>query len=193
MPNPTANSIITIPNLLTLLRIVLIPVFLVASINGEFVAAFAIFAFAAITDIADGTIARRWNLRSRLGAILDPIADKGLMITAFIYYTLAHNLPIVRIPGWLTFTVFIRDFLIMAFAYLLYTRVHVTRFPPSPLGKFSTVLQAVTMGAAIASNGFEPRFLPLALVLFKVSLVATLASAFDYLRRAERMLESAAA
>ena len=193
MPNPTANSIITIPNLLTMLRLLLVPVFLVASIRGAFVVAFAIFGFAAITDVLDGMIARRWNLRSRLGAILDPAADKGLMIAAFLYYTLARNLPVVQIPGWLTFTMFIRDFLIITFAYLLYTRVRVTRFPPSPAGKISTVLQAITVGAAIASNGFEPRLLPLAMVLFKVSLVATLVSAFDYLRRAERMLESAAA
>jgi cardiolipin synthase len=191
MPNPTANSIITIPNLLTMLRILLVPVFLVASIQGAFLVAFAIFAFAAVTDVLDGTIARRLNQRSRLGAILDPVADKGLMVTAFLYYTLASNLPVVRVPGWLTFVVFIRDFLIIMFAYMLYTRVQVTRFPPSVAGKMSTVLQAITIGAAVASNGFEPRLLPLAQLLFRVSLVVTLFSAFDYLRRAHRMLAAA--
>ena len=96
-----------------------------------FLAAFVLFITAALTDIFDGVIARRLNQRSRLGAILDPAADKIMLVFGYLYYTLAPNVTLIRIPGWLTFVVFIRDFLIMMFAYLLYTRVQVTRFPPS--------------------------------------------------------------
>src|SRR2546428_5539956 len=144
---------LNIPNALTLLRLLLIPVFLIASFRGLFRAAFVVFVSAAATDIAAGFIARRLNQRSRVGAILDPAADKMMMVCGYLYYTLAPNVSL-RIPGWLTFTVFVRDFLIVMFAYLLYTRVQVTRFPPSAAGKISTVLQAITLGAVIAVDAF---------------------------------------
>ena len=185
---------LTIPNLLTLLRLLLIPVFLVASFHGAYALAFVIFVGAAATDILDGMIARRLNQRSRIGAIFDPAAAKGLMVAGYLYYTFAENLPRVSVPGWLTFVVFIRDALIITFAYLLYTRVHVKRFPPSWAGKTSTVLQAATIATAIAVNAFLPQLLWLAELLFRVTLVTTLFSGWDYLRRAEKMLlESAPA
>jgi len=186
--------ILNVPNTLTLLRLMLIPVFLFASLRGMFLAALILFITAAVTDIFDGLVARRLNQKSRLGAILDPAADKIMLVFGYLYYTLAPNLPVVRIPGWLTFVVFIRDFLIMMFAYLLYTRVRVKRFPPSWAGKTSTVLQAVTLGAVIGANASLPRLQWLAELLFRIVLLMTLFSAADYIRRGKRMLlESAAA
>jgi CDP-diacylglycerol--glycerol-3-phosphate 3-phosphatidyltransferase len=164
-------------------------VFIYASIKGDFTAAFILFVGAAFTDMFDGMIARRFNQRSRLGAILDPIADKTMLVCGYVFYTLYDNVPLVRIPGWLTFAVFIRDFLIALFAYLVWTRVHVTRFPPSWAGKLSTVLQAATLGVTIGVNAFVPSLLWLAQLLFRVALVVTLYSAWDYLRRGKRMLE----
>src|SRR5438874_6938143 len=137
---------LTVPNALTLLRLFLVPFFLIASIRGMFTTAFIIFVSAAVTDIFDGMIARRFNQRSRLGAILDPAADKTMLVCGYLFYTLYGNVPHVRIPAWLTFTVFIRDFMIILFAYLLWTRVKVKRFPPSWAGKLSTVLQATALG-----------------------------------------------
>ncbi len=186
--------ILNIPNTLTLLRLLLIPFFLFASFRGMFMTALVLFVTAAVTDIFDGVIARRLNQRSRIGAILDPAADKIMLVFGFLYYTLAPNLPVIRIPGWLTFVVFIRDFLIMMFAYLLYTRVRINRFPPSWAGKISTVLQAVTLGAVIGANALLPRLQWLAEVLFRIVLLITLFSSADYIRRGKRMLlESAAA
>lgn len=185
---------LNIPNALTLLRLLMIPVFLAASFRGWFPAAFVLFVTAAVTDILDGLIARKLNQRSRLGAILDPAADKTMMVGGYVYYTVAGNMPVVAIPSWLTFTVFARDFLIIMFAYLLYTRVRVKRFPPSVAGKISTVLQAVTLGAVIGANAFVPRLLWLAHVMFHIALLITLFSGADYIRRAKRMLlESAPA
>ncbi|HEY6843795.1 MAG TPA: CDP-alcohol phosphatidyltransferase family protein [Thermoanaerobaculia bacterium] len=183
---------LNIPNALTLLRLLLIPVFLVASVKGYLLVAFIFFVTAAVTDIFDGMIARRLNQKSRLGAILDPAADKMMMICGYLYYTLADNVG-QRIPGWLTFTVFARDFLIVMFAYLLYTRVHVKRFPPSALGKTSTVLQAVTLGTVIGVDAFAPSLGWLAELMFRVALLITLFSGADYIRRAKRMLEQSLA
>ena len=177
-----------LPNILTILRLMLVPCFLGASMQGMYTVAFVIFVSAALTDALDGWIARRFNVRSRLGAIMDPAADKTLMVCGFIYYTFAAKLPVIELPGWLTFTVFIRDFLIVLFAYLMYTRVHVTRFPPSIAGKVSTVLQAVTLAVTIAVNAFAPGLRPVAELLFRASLIMTLASGWGYLRRAALML-----
>jgi cardiolipin synthase (CMP-forming) len=178
----------TIPNLLTFLRLCLVPVFVVASMRGMYTTAFVIFLSAAATDILDGYIARRFNMRSRFGALLDPAVDKTMMVTGFVFYTFAPSLPLVRIPVWLTFVVFIRDLLIAIFAYLLYTRVQIKRFPPTWAGKASTVLQAATLCTTIAVNAFLPGLLGLAEWLFRVSLVATLYSGWDYLRRGELWL-----
>ncbi len=158
-----------------------------------FLTAFILFITAAVTDILDGILARSLNQKSRIGAILDPAADKTMLIFGYLYYTLAPNVTL-RIPGWLTFTVFIRDFLIIMFAYLLYTRVQVKRFPPSWAGKTSTVLQAATLGAVIGANASVPKVVWLAEPLFRLALLMTLFSGGDYIRRAKRMLlESAAA
>jgi cardiolipin synthase len=178
-----------IPNILTIARFLLVPCFLIASTRGWYLAAFVLFVTAAVTDIFDGMIARRLNVRSRLGALLDPAADKTLMVCGFIYYTYARRLPVLAIPGWLTFAVFIRDFLIVFTAYLMYTRVRITRFPPSAAGKASTVLQAVTLATVMAVNAFLPRFVQAAEVLFRVSLLITLYSGWGYLRRAAMLLE----
>ena len=177
----------TIPNMLTLFRILLVPFYIAASVRGQFTLAFVLFVGAAATDILDGAVARRFNQRSRLGALLDPAADKTMMGSGYVFYTFSTT-PLLRIAGWLTFVVFIRDFLIIMFAYLLYTRVHVKKFPPSIAGKASTVLQAVTLGTTIAVNGLLPSLLWLAELLFRVALVVTLYSSWDYLRRGERLL-----
>jgi len=184
--------VLTIPNLLTLLRLLLIPFFVNASIHGLFKLAFILFVTAAATDIIDGTIARLLNQRSRLGAMLDPAADKAMMICGYVVYTF-HPGVARRLPEWLTMVVFARDALIILFAYLLYTRVRITRFPPSYAGKISTLVQAVTLACVIAVNSFLPGLERVAGVLFLVALVATLWSGLNYLRRTSVMLEAGSA
>jgi len=179
----------TIPNLLTLARLIAVPLFILASFRGQYTLAFVLFVAAAVTDFFDGMIARRFNQRSRIGAIFDPAADKTMMVCGFLFYTLRRTVPVVAIPAWLTFTVLIRDVLIVMFAYLLYTRVQVKRFPPSWPGKISTVLQAVTLGTVIAVNAFLPQLEAFAQLMFRIALVATLVSAGDYIRRGKGMLD----
>jgi cardiolipin synthase len=182
---------LTIPNLLTLIRLLLVPCFLVASMRGMFTAAFVMFVTAAVTDSLDGIVARRWNMHSKLGALLDPAADKTLLVCGYVYYTFASGIPLVRIPSWLTFAVFIRDFLIVCFAYLMYTRVNVKRFPPTVYGKISTILQMLLLSTTIAVNAFLPVLLPFVQLLFRASLVMTLFSGWHYLYRARRILDFA--
>jgi cardiolipin synthase len=184
-----SSRILTIPNILTLGRLLAVPVFLAASLSGHFLLAFVLFVSAALTDVFDGVIARWLDQRSRLGALLDPAADKTMMVCGYLFYTLHHRVG-YHIPSWLTFTIFVRDVLIVMFVYLLYTRVQVKRFPPSILGKLSTVTQAVTLGAAIGVNAITPALQPLAEVLFRAALVATLASGLGYLRRARKLLDA---
>ena len=179
---------ITVPNILTLLRLIAVPFFIFASYRGMYVLACVLFVSAALTDMIDGIVARAFNQRSRLGAILDPAADKVMMVTGYLFYTLSRRVP-APIPVWLTFVIFVRDFLIIAFAYLLYTRVHVKRFPPSWAGKTSTLLQAVTLGFAIGVNSFVPGLEPVAELLYRAALLVTLYSSWDYLRRGRLLLD----
>jgi cardiolipin synthase len=178
---------LTVPNALTLLRLFAVPVFLYASFRGEYRFAFFLFVGAGFTDILDGVIARRFNQRSRIGAILDPAADKTMMVGGYLFYTLRHSVPF-GIPGWLTFTVLIRDFVIILFAYLLYTRIRVKRFPPSWAGKASTMLQVVALAATIEINAFGPALLPFLQIFFRIAMLATLYSAWDYLRKGKGMM-----
>ncbi len=169
-------------------RLIAVPVFLWASFDGRFLFAFVLFVSAALTDLFDGFIARAFNQRSRLGALLDPAADKTIMICGYLFYTL-HSRLRHPIPAWLTFTTFVRDFFILFFVYLLYTRVNVKRFPPSWAGKTSTVAQAVTLGTAVGVNASLPGLAPLAEVFYRVTVILTLYSGWDYLNRARRLLD----
>ena len=186
--SPAFRRVITVPNLLSLVRVLLIPVFFVYSVRGEFRLALIIFVTAALTDVVDGYLARRLNQRSQIGAVLDPAADKILMIVGFITYTL-HDAVMYPLPGWLTLTIFTRDAAIVFVAYLLFTRMQIRRFPPTIAGKISTVTQAVALSVAILVNAVpSPGWRLFAELLFPAALIATLYSSAGYLLRADAML-----
>ncbi len=179
----------TIPNILSLLRLALIPLFVWLSLEERFTAAFFLFVGAALTDALDGWVARRFDQRSRLGAYLDPGADKTMMVTTYVVYTIP-SIAAYRLPFWLTFTVFLRDITIVIFAYLLYTRIHVKRFPPNVAGKVSTTVQIVALAATIGANTFlEPVVAPLLWTVHRAALVMTLVSGFLYIRKWDRVLD----
>jgi len=182
-PTPTRTTRIwTLPNILTLVRVILIPVFIMAALRHQHTAALVIFISAAATDMLDGYVARRFNLRSRLGAILDPAADKSMMVAGYVVYTIP-GVAMLRLPEWLTFTVFVRDLLIVFFAYLLYTRIKIKRFPPSIAGKLSTFSQVLALAATIAANT------ALGAPLRPLTLVMTMLSGADYVRKWDRVLK----
>lgn len=189
-PPDAGETLLTIPNLLTGGRIVIIPFFLFATWNRHYDLAFVLFVSAGITDALDGYIARKLNQYSRLGAILDPAADKIMMFSGYVLYTFLPTIE-QRMPVWLTALLFIRDIAIILFAWLLFSRIRVRRFPPSAAGKISTICQVVALSVTIAANTSLLRApaVPLLELVWRVTLLVTFYSAFDYLRRGEKMLE----
>jgi cardiolipin synthase (CMP-forming) len=144
----------TIPNLLSLFRMGLVPLFIIAMVDGDPRKALAFFMAAGITDALDGFIARFWHQQSPLGAYLDPIADKLLLTAAYVVLSIPALNQGVPVPLWLTILVIARDLLIVVMALALYLAVGIHRFPPSTLGKLTTVAQVVTIVLVLVSNAF---------------------------------------
>lgn len=153
-----SDKIITIPNILTFLRMALIPVFASLLYYGNYGWALFIFFFAGVSDGFDGFIARRYNQSSSLGTILDPIADKLLMTTAFILVTLPHVLPADNkhfpVPFWVTSAVIGRDVLIIVVAMAIFVMTDFRGFKPSFWGKLSTFVQISAIGIVLIATIF---------------------------------------
>lgn len=131
---------LNIPNILTLLRIALIPIFTLAFLQGAFDRALGFFILAGITDLLDGAIARAWKLKTRLGAFLDPAADKLLMNTSFVVFYLTGVVPL-----WLTAVVFVRDlWIVTGIAILKVKGVKIT-VAPTALSKLNTFFQLTVL------------------------------------------------
>lgn len=140
------SSILTLANLLTILRLILTPVFVTALYYKNFGYALVIFFVSALTDGLDGLAARSLNQKTQLGEILDPMADKLLLVTAFIVCSLPQFSYLPPIPFWLTTTVISRDIFIVLGALVINMVTGFSGFRPSLPGKVSTVVQ---LGAII--------------------------------------------
>jgi cardiolipin synthase (CMP-forming) len=140
----------TLPNLLTLARILAIPFFAISLWYGHHGKACTIFALAALTDLLDGFIARRFDMRSELGAYLDPLADKALLMS--IYVTLAIE---GTMPGWLAIVVVSRDVMIMGAVVLSWLMDKPVKIHPSFLSKVNTVGQIAFAGLVLGSHAFN--------------------------------------
>lgn len=139
-----SSKVLTIPNLLTFLRMALIPVFAIFLVYHKEGWALIIFAIAGVSDGVDGFLARRFKQESELGTIIDPIADKLLMTTAFVMLTIPSMLSPGRhlpVPFWVTAAVIGRDVLIIAVAGAINMMTGFRGFKPSWLGKASTFVQ----------------------------------------------------
>jgi cardiolipin synthase len=124
------------PNLLTLMRLFIIPYLVIEILDGRFRMAFALFVLAGFSDGFDGLVARLTKQYTRLGQYLDPIADKLLLSTLFLVLT-----HVGLVPRYVTVLVFSRDFGILLIATLLFATGTLRDFRPSMLGKISTVIQ----------------------------------------------------
>ena len=141
-----STRILTIPNLLTFLRMALIPVFAIMLVYHREGWALAVFTIAGLSDGVDGFIARRMKQESELGTIIDPVADKLLMTTAFVMLTLPSVMGTARflpVPFWVTATVIGRDVMIVTVAGAINVMTGFRGFKPSWLGKASTFVQVV--------------------------------------------------
>lgn len=173
------DSLLNLPNILSLLRILLIPVFLALMIRGKVMEASAVFFFAGFTDVLDGFAARLLHQKTKIGALLDPAGDKLLMTSAFIVLTIPSlNSPHI-IPLWLTIAVISRDLFIVSSAFALYKLRGQKTFLPSLWGKSSTVCQFMVLILVLFFNSFQISFLYLRLLYF-LTLALTLLSGVHY-------------
>jgi cardiolipin synthase len=166
-----------VPNLLTAARLLAAPYILYLLWTGSFRIALVWFAIASATDVLDGHLARRFKAGSRLGALLDPIADKVLLSGSFLTLGWKSIIPIS-----LTIFVLGRDILILCFALIALARGTRRDFPPSVWGKASTGAQ---IGYVLFAVGHEAGLAPLAIVtiLGWITFALTIWSGIDYARR----------
>jgi cardiolipin synthase len=150
-------------NLLTLLRLVLVPFVILAILEGHHTLALALFAGAALTDVLDGAVARRFGLATPAGAWLDPVADKCLLSGVFLALAGAGT-----VPWWLVAIIFGRDFYLLAGAATVMLLTPIRKFPPSIWGKVCTMIQAVTAAAWMAGNVGDARVMLWLCVAFTI-------------------------
>lgn len=142
--------VMNIPNTLTILRIVIIPVFITVMVYGWYRYGLYLFAIAALTDMLDGLFARLANQKTALGTFLDPLADKFLLVTSFILFSV-HD----WIPKWFTITVISRDLIVVIGWFLLYLVTHDSRVEPVPLGKLAVALELATLAYVLMTMNFS--------------------------------------
>lgn len=180
---------LSVPNLFSLLRLGLIPFFVIALLNGDAGKGLLLFVVAGVTDALDGYMARVLKQTSALGALLDPIADKLLLTTAYVMLTVqGANASMVRIPVWVTVLVIARDVLILTVALALSLAADVRKFPPTLLSKVNTVVQILGVILVLAS-GLTARVGTVAEICVYLVALLTLASGVDYIHRANRIVE----
>jgi cardiolipin synthase (CMP-forming) len=143
-------KVLNIPNTLTMMRIIIIPVLITAIIYNRYLYALLLFVAAALTDMLDGLFARLTNQKTPLGTFLDPLADKFLLISSFIMFSVNG-----WIPKWFTIIVISRDIIVVIGCFLLYIITNTLKVEPVFLGKAAIALQ----------------FFILAFVLLKINLI----------------------
>lgn len=173
-----STPVLTVANQLTILRMALTPLLVVLVISGELSWALAVFVLAGITDLLDGLIARLAHQRTKLGAMLDPVADKLLLAATFVSLTWGHALSL-RIPQWLTVTTLARDAMIIVSIAVINLTLGRRVFYPSLLGKLCTASQLLTAGVVLLLNALVADFPPV-VHLFRLTLLLTIASALHY-------------
>lgn len=129
-----------IPNFLSLLRIILVPIFVIFIIQEDYFYALVVFTTAGITDALDGMLARWLKAQTTLGAYLDPLADKLLMVTGFVSLAVFG-----LVPGWLAVIVISRDFIILLGIAILTLMSVPYEIKPAMIGKLTTVFQIGTI------------------------------------------------
>ena len=178
---------LTLANQLTILRIMLIPVFVLLVVYGYLGWALIVFRVAGITDALDSLIARLTGQRTSLGAWLDPMADKLLLVTTFIVLTLP-GVPLTNhIPLWLTVFVISRDVVIVGVVAIVSLVSGPRTFRPSILGKLATATFIVTSVVIMYFNYQREQSLVVDLFVW-ASLAVTLVSAADYFMKLRRLI-----
>jgi cardiolipin synthase len=178
----------SIPNLITLARILLVPVLVWAIIAGEMRLAFLLFLTAGISDAIDGFLAKRFGMATELGGYLDPLADKVLIVSIYVALGITGALP-----AWLVILVVSRDIMIVGAVILSWLVAHPVAMRPLPVSKLNTVAQIVfaTLKLASLALGFSAE--PVLKAMMGLVVVLTLLSIAFYLREWVRHMNSAEA
>ncbi len=193
------ENIWNVPNILTLIRFGLVPVFVLMIIQRKSFEALLVFFLAGLTDVLDGFAARTWRMRTKIGMLLDPLADKALMVPAFVLLSLKKlNSPYV-IPLWLTAVVLARDFIIVTGGVVIYRLKGRKEFPPTLFGKISTIFQVGTVFWVLLANHIQtsswissPALCllasrPVLAVFFYSTIIFTAVSGIQYIHRGIRI------
>lgn len=184
-------TVLTVANQLTLLRIMLIPAFIILVIYGYIGWALIVFATAGLTDALDGLIARRAGQKSTLGAWLDPMADKLLALSTFIVLTVPGLGLSNQLPIWLTVLIITRDIVIVSTVAIVNLAIGPRTFRPSLFGKMATATYMITAVVALFYNyrGYHSRVVD---VFVYASLAITVLSSLHYIRHAARIINAPA-
>jgi cardiolipin synthase len=169
--------IINIPNFITLGRIISVPVIFWLLLSSQNRSAFFVFVFAGVSDAVDGYLAKRFNWTTELGAYLDPLADKLLIVSIFIALGARGELPL-----WLVIAVVSRDILIVAAVLLAWLLDQPVRIKPLAVSKANTALQIVLAATVLADTAFTFGLAKTRVVLVWMTGVFTFASLAVYLR-----------
>ena len=173
---------LNLPNLITLARLLCVPLAIWLIFDERYGAAFWVFIGAGVSDALDGYIAKRFDRRTRLGALLDPTADKALLAGVYMSLWLVGQLP-----GWLVGLVVLRDFLIVVGFVVIQTTAAPKRFDPLSISKLNTLVQLSLIGFVLAQGlGIEAE--PVKWLLIAAAAVTTVLSGLSYLARWARIL-----
>jgi cardiolipin synthase len=179
---------VSIPNLITLGRILLVPVVVWAISQGLMWVAFVLLVAAGISDAVDGYLAKRFKMTTELGAYLDPLADKALIVSIYLTLGIAGT-----IPRWLVILVVSRDIMIVGAVMLSWLIGSPVKVKPLLVSKLNTVAQIVFACVLMGTLGFQVRADGLLKVLTALVAVTTLLSIAAYLRDWVRHMNSVAA
>lgn len=173
---------INLANKISITRIILIPFFVAAIVYGRSTIAILVFGLAVISDGLDGFIARTFNQKTALGTIIDPIADKLLLMSAYIGLALVPSIPgHMRMPPYVPIVVISRDVIIVIGSIIVYFLKGDLKVSPSVLGKITTFFQMMTVVSVLAEFRFS-------YILWNVTVALTVASGIDYIMKGSRLM-----
>lgn len=180
---------ITIPTLFTLMRLMLVPWIVVTMIEQQWDISFYLFITAAGTDMLDGALARLWNAKTFLGACLDALADKLLLIACFTTLAFVHS-PLFSIPRWFVFLVLIKELVMIVGSFIVYLMKGFIEINPTFLGKMTTFVQICFIVWLFSCYFFN--WLPVKTYFFMLGLLSILSGAclLHYISIAVRFVRS---
>jgi len=175
-----------IPNTLTIIRILLVPIIVILLMQELFFLALIVFVAASVTDALDGFLARILKQQTVLGAYLDPLADKALILTTFVALSILNV-----IPGWLTVIVISRDCVILLGVSVLFLMSVSFEIAPSFVSKATTVIQLLTAFLALVTRCM-PGYInyPTIVTVFWVAAFFTIISGLDYISRGIKFINN---